>query len=1852
MKRFKIKSTMKSILCMGLAFLITVTSLLTSGAVKDNTIVVDASSAAKARVETYIGLAAGKSGTSLANIGQLTQDELQFLGVYLSNYYVPFSTELGIAGETEAFETQKAKMVDALAANMSFNEIVCEELVENIIGLSRTNYKTLKVRFMNGFNGNKQDVAPYGVMDVNYYDFINMMLGTFGSYGFKGTSQENFVSEGGFWNDLAAGLANMVSVVNPTESINASWGIYTHKSKYIGAILDTRVQYAEFGYEDDSGNFIPVLDAAIKPSYTSVDSIRLGTYGGDNDHHFTASQIAFFQCLGFVNADKYGFDFFDISGEDIGNPDASADDIISALQQKVSDGTLKVEDLLDMSAYGNEVLVDCFGNIIRGGTNHQTVVIPGCMNPFTWMPVYEDGEDDEESYGEIYQSITIPAMSLDNAGLLYDASTLEKSSYDPDHRVNAMFATKGTLENATRKTDTVETVNLNSMDDLQTKSFKTVVDYKYFILTGEYVYFDPTSQIAYGTSNTDAVSRFEKLVEAGLNLLKWVIPGGDDGGSDVEVELPGIYYWCGNDGCEGCMPKDLSDIGEFVDGKACVLGDPKNYPKGYNIKVLEMYHLGADAPGGLSENTLFRGYDWLMDSVDEIISMAPAATNEYTHIKGWNIFRGIEDRNVVNSFFDGLTGNDDESNMGLMKSLQTLAGDGGSWGSWGVVYGNDNEDIFSWANSAESVIGGSTHPYLVTQNILEADTTEAFTTICVIDSLGAFGFDTSNSAIAYDAIQFIPYYGFNGEENLNFIDSYSSSFAFGSGLEKLNRNEVVPKAEIETISPESSVALYTTYAIAGLYIDGTEDENVAKLGYRICRENLPQIANDPLLFSESYADSLLKDEIMNMLYYLLKPDAVEYVKAMIKNKLQAIMVDWHNDMVGTQGTGVTTGSTYYRTNYGYVTTPDLSEVQWTASLLDFYDSMIPILVIFMIISMLLAFVTGTMSLQRAALGVIVFSAFLLVPTNAINWVVGTSNNITNRLYGDKFVYWAVVQQETYSGAIDTAATGDSYENYIKTVYSQAAANQGGESIVLRWQAPKKMASLMLSSGDKNLLDTLQGNLLNRTLLNNTLSGEEYLDGASQYLYRDFSDISNFSRYIYHSLKEGTRSGVGPTNYTNTWTNINGVDPRDAFKDYVNAGYTNGSNSWLGSVVLSEYGSKVYMDATDCEDNASHTSILTKIKNGQIGQNDYVGINQELFNVSLAYFNNKKQGTGEYDETTGEEIVEDLTFESAILNNATETNKDDLQIELDKYGENQFNGLMVYGVLSESPYYYFSWNLYDMGMNSGANARGGYRNMLLSGDSGEFFYNMDGNGELKDFTNIRNMFVHVMPYLKRGNDIVRAWDDRYGIFIYDGVPTEEGYLDDYNIQNDDELKHKYWHNLNVARLYTIYTPWLDLMYDCSYAEPQYVSVMGEKIWVEDPLDPRSYPNSRPMIFSESEMYDYGLTEADLTEVERKILEFNRRAEEVMFELLNYYNFSDAALNSAAAIMLTFEFNNIFSETGLFSDNINLYPQNFEVKDFSYDAFLRFILSTSTGESISGSNDFYGDLVKKSSTTTAIMLLVCDVLSQYAMPFAKIVFLIAIFISSILLILVTVFKVDPEFRFVGKLMKGIFIPLLSFFVVTVGFAYVISLFMGTANNAVTQTAEVTISLGDPNMVLIAMCVIDLVCLVLYIKLLMGVWNDIKTNFKLVKDHVGGLVGGTIALGGALAISTANAVRNGGSGSGASGGYIAENGTGQESARASSRSAKKQSEVLERGDAPRNETNRMSESRRRTMNQAEGASDEKRSEAINQTIQSGRRNVNKDNAPKEKPKRRGGGTPSRGMGYNSDGTPFGKGVPEKKD
>lgn len=1611
------------------------------------------------RISTYINLAAGKSlmDDDLSGVS-LSKDQMRFLGVYVSNFFVPFGTELGEAAGDDT-ETVMDQVKDALQSGLNFSDGYAETFSETIMGLSRSSATDLVFAASINYHEDyilEDKYAPRS----NYYNFLTTMLGS----GRK-----------------------IIDNISTAISDDGDSPLYS---------TGDNLQYGYWGYMKGT-EFVPVADFYM-----------------DIEDGLTPSQVAFLACLNSVDPEMgFGWNVWDLNSSEV----SSGDELAS----------MTPELYLQMSIFGEKMMVDCFGNIIVYGHQHQVVAVPGCINPYTWVSVDADGNDKLDA-GGAYNMVNFPSMALADQGIGED---------------NPVYSDTGTATAGTSIGSVRHSTSLTSDSTIgeaiadNSSASRNIASNLQSILA----YCDGIS--GNGTDWSVTVESGSVIIAASLDAMSTL------DSSKLDESWSGWQDRAKYDAFQEAIG-ELEDKGISRNDLKNVLSALKTEAEGEISSLESMSGNGneqdTDANTGRSNVLLKSLYPLYPFSWQNNNSSEPLAEENLRFIAGaLKLYRGTNESNLDQEigFWSA-----SEWKEGLKKALQ----------SYHTTYPYDMSISLShWTldngfESADSI----TIPVTLATDSTVASPVNFLDCLIVIDDLGAYHFDTSSSAVqdykTFNALNYINEDNSTINTSTNGLGwSYGSGNNFSAGYSDIESGSVAAPLNI---SDAAKVSLYVSYCFSCLYNNTATDKanTIGMIGYRMNTSGLPDITDDPLALSEDSKSDIMLTSIRNWLYYLLHPiEGVNYVRELLTNKINGFLLGWHNDMLGTNGVGQTTGTTLYRSNTGYVTTPDLSEIEWTDALINFYNQCIPFLLVVMIVTMVFAYITGILSLQRSIFGVVIFAIFLLLPVNLINGVVGFSNRISENLYGEKFTYWALVQQESYASAIDEAADQDtngdsSYSNYLQELYAQNNAvysNQGSESIVLKWQAPKKMTSIMIGNDESYQSLSEDGQFLLNAFLSNMYSGESFVDDEdSVYLYRSYLDISNYSRYIWRGIDSGVQRAN--TSLTNDITsNVSGRlrnsinNMATDFAVYRQDGYTNagsaGTDPKSNLHVVTPLSSKIVNDAL------ADIGMLDNM-----GIDDFTGINQNLFNFGIPVFNSG-------------DSISDALFDNMDNSGASDAETDSLTRELAGYTNEDLVGLAAYSLMSESVFYYFSWNLYDLGLQPTSSTSGGYKDLLLGAENAGFFYNTVSNGELKDFMDMKSLFTYIIPYLKQCNDLVNEWDDIYGLFTYDGVPTEEGHWDDPDIQGNVEMEQRYWHNLNVARLYGIYTPWVDIMYDCSYADGEYINAMGEKFYVSDPLDPTSYPDERPMIFSESEMHEYGLGEGDLTKVERLILDCNRGMEERLYELLNYYNFSDVTLNTAAAINCAFEFNNTFSENGIFSENHNIYPQSFELADFSYDAFLRFILSNTTGETMNTTEDFYANIVDNSSMTTVLIMLILDILSMYVLPAFKIFFLIAVFLSALLIIVTTAFRVDPEQRFIKRLFAGVVLPMIKFMVITIGFAYVISLFMGTGNNAVTQTKEISIQMGDPVVVMLAMCAVNIIVLILYFKVIKKVVQDMKQNSKMAVNFMGGVFGGAAAMavgavgGAALAGSHSRGFR-GRHGEGDSGSE-AQEGTGAENERA---------------------------------------------------------------------------------------------------
>lgn len=952
-----------------------------------------------------------------------------------------------------------------------------------------------------------------------------------------------------------------------------------------------------------------------------------------------------------------------------------------------------------------------------------------------------------------------------------------------------------------------------------------------------------------------------------------------------------------------------------------------------------------------------------------------------------------------------------------------------------------------------------------------------------------------------------------------------------------------------------------------------------------------------------------ESEIASFIYYFLHPTkGIKYVATWFKNKVSGIFVNWHEDVVGSSDSNSVTGMTQYLGFSGYVTTPNLEDISWISSLVRGYNSIVIYLILIMMVILICYVLVGTITLQRGVVGIAIFASLAFLPPIGINAVVNIINKTCESMYSTKFDYWAAVQTEEYLSLlnnVENAVTVTDYVTALMQTNAEASASTsiGGASatgysgVKVKWLSPKKFNELAAFSEEVTEKITNSKSGVSGWTINALMSTQEFSTGmefylnsdSATYLYRDLLDIYRYgscSYYLYEdwgsTQKEFMLGSDLLSKYTGSCmgSKVCVANPNLRFNTYV----------------MANIESPVEGYTTEVHDDIRGTSSVNAIRKGFL----YPTVNTNSGSVN--YFDKGTNTLAANLLLTNSKCIDIITEKLDDLKSYTSSGQLKLSVNdivngnhnvifgLDQWifknGVNEFisgnlkpyengdGGLdgYYYSLYSESPYYFFSFNIrdqvhsslnyyYDYQSLKNSNGTDKFYKMLIKNNQ-DYFYNLsdnagDGYGELRDFMNMHDFFYYIMPALRPGNELVNLFADVFGMEVSDhstlhlGADGKIQYSDMNPVDSLKDLEdvlnkmtkeelYDFWHDYNVRTVYNAYTPWLNLMEACDYAKPEKIRIAGESFTVTNPLDPTSYFTTdtegkmlegRYMIFSRSEQKEAGVLWNDLTTVERKIITLQDNVYEQAIRIMNYYDLSNETLISYLAMLELFEFNKEFSQTSFFGSSYTLYPQSYELKAFTYDAYLRLILNGSTEGSnyqdelqVAGSQSIYERVLEKTSIFFGIVLLANDFVAVYLIPMLKLFFLVTIFLVSILIIIAATTKLDtPGGGILQVIWKSIVSPLLSYALISICMAAAVVLFMSSGGGNVTRRT-LYISLGDPTMTCIMMLIINIVALVLYFKVCRKVFKDFKTYVTSVFDNIGsnvvgafGAVSGAIAAGG---------------------------------------------------------------------------------------------------------------------------------------
>lgn len=1684
----------------------------------------DGSANSRAAIMMAVAKNFGDDNSKDVDLTKMSARDFRYFGVYMSNFYAPYVTEVGT--ESDATETGDKKKDDESKKNKETQDKIKEaqlktmqdtmgvsEVNANILqsttnnvswdsasdlkfGFARTNY-TKPQYLVTGSDkdGNlKRDNdgkgGPAGA-DVTLYQLNKMISGQFG-YGSPAQSIDD-ISRNGKW-----GKATDPDDGHATESL-CSIGTGRSASQTKGAkgkdLLDCwKTIYDDYKDEGKDGdNSLTEIERIVYQGYNYAYLLTPDgkpVFSMDLTAGYTTPSVASlaFASDAMNSGQGYGPNILDYM-----NPNDKK--IVESMAE--SNKNIGKE----ATSLGTKLKVDAFGNIIADGILHKFIVLPAAMNPFIWERLDEEGNPDTKD---------IPGTFLNpvNAMMMSHASEGKLCRGD-DNGEKCKVDMRG-INNARDSLTKIKNPKGGDMKYWEDEPYD-----KKPPLRKDGNQTNPVYKVARNTDKTDITAKDS-------DLLNWTRKKTTDGTITNKAFLD--YAKQGRKAYDSPLMKiyasdtqnkfDYSDPTEFAEpwfgGRGIGMEATKVPVVNKAIGAHDFLGMFEGDAEGKDKDTF--GETDVIDSNGKLVSDG-ALEDEKDDSKGLSeVWKDDKDLAYQDGWKDPkeILGKNAYTNLYATFAFASMteqgsgdedSSDGGSDSGGGSEDSDEgSEDSGDEEGSEDSDEGSEDSGNDVPTEVPAHDEDES-------EDSG----DEEGSSDSGDE---------EGSE-----DSGDEEGSEDSGDED--------SKDDESSSSSSSDDIYETPTEISKY-------QGKSLGYRMNLSGLPDVC-DSIEDTESIegcnftmsdedkekADKANKeqmdDDIRNWIWYILNPtEGFNYVTYLIKNKSTATLMGIHSDILGTTNAPIIAGSTKYLGFSGYVTMPELSDIEWADKAVDTYNSNYIYIIVVIVFIMGVYAVTGVLTLQRAIGGAILMSVCAILPAQLLDSTINISNNITSIMYGDKFTYWALMQNETYSKAIDKSAKEGDYEDYLRTQMQEnqkiditgagagsgegGVTNKGSDSVVVRWQGAKKMRTLMMdpdaSDAEKAMIKgggALTDNFMNQYDLGN--SGQSFMDEGFVHMYRSYIDLNNFSRFIYKGLnndtqgyKEDPDTSKWPEHLKKAWDERKNKFSADVQDGYVNPNKDGSTDINEGLRVTAPTSSSVYADTFPQVNEMEDLNLESK-----------VGLDTKTFDYSLKAYNN------------GTDMID------SIRETSKRFGRDDWDPSQDgKYDNEDYGGLGAYAIMSENPYYYFSWSLYDQGMDP--DGEESYKDLLLNSSDGEnsFFYNTGGNGEMKDYMDMKSMFTYVIPYLKAGNDVVRRYDNMMGGMEYTpGVPTTEGRENDEAIKSDPVLQQKYWKNLQTSRLSGIYSPWVDLLYDTKYAESQDIMVQGEKVTIKDPFNPATYPEDRPMVFSKSEQSDWGIDDGQLTTVEKKIQEVEENSMEGMFNLLNAYNFQDNVLNTAAAMENNFEFNKAFSDTKIVGDSVTLYPQSYELKNFSYDAYLRLILANATGEDINGesANDFYDKIVQSSSVFTAVVMIILDITSVYIIPAFKVFLILGVGIIMVLVIISTAIRImDGVWK---NLFNGIVKPLAGLMAIAIGHGWLVSLFMSNGNTSVTGYDGTSISLGDPVMTMLAMIVMNIVVIYLYWLVLKNVWGSLRFFGKSVVSSFAGVAQGI----GGMAKSMAN-------------------------------------------------------------------------------------------------------------------------------
>lgn len=717
-----------------------------------------------------------------------------------------------------------------------------------------------------------------------------------------------------------------------------------------------------------------------------------------------------------------------------------------------------------------------------------------------------------------------------------------------------------------------------------------------------------------------------------------------------------------------------------------------------------------------------------------------------------------------------------------------------------------------------------------------------------------------------------------------------------------------------------------------------------------------------------------KAQITDYTWKLLSPkQGRSYRNELIEGIMNEFLYNQYKKAVyGSSGVSTINSSISSSVSDGFLRLSSLSENKFTSFFIETYASNAMIL---MLVVLLISIVGGLMQGRGVsyffASFMLTISVLLLSP-NIGDIAPYLCNKLVQNMFNENMRYWAISESiENSQIEREYGSSSDEEEAAVPMLVRMLNVNYLDRTIMIKGDISKKIVESQAI--DFNELQKLK---TARWLIPSLMRQFSQEEGKADYVYTPLGDLYRNMSISYWYYTENPKVSLDKSN--------NPTYSANNYKEPV-VTYTSGSEKSEFSLYDSDKKKEIYSGYTNTKNTSGSPDYhaLSRLKSDE--ENSHTQFYMLNFGSKL-----KVMSPLEY---TDLDLSNGLTtsvwdgYAQKIADGSASTVTDSLRSVADIYMWNILNnynsyqngmpGFFNYLWMTENPAMYFYHNVKDTfeptyGVAAiSMELQGFYDKIDLDGDGNpdteemrHSFMHDATNGEVRDFLDLEELFTNVIPYLYNVQIIAGGNNGINGAF------GAEKLGESYAVYSEN-LKSWMFRSNWVTKIEEsrIYNSKDTIGYIDDSGNRQTVEIIGG-------LHPSNYSKYRPMVFSKAQMRSLGLTSADLSLVENKILKVN---DAVMLDwtlLTNYANtggMTSEVLYRQMAIDALLQFNKEFSPDNGINAAMSLHPTTLDLRSISFDSVMKLLMVSSTTNAQYIYADTMQSVISDSSTFSAIVLL---------------------------------------------------------------------------------------------------------------------------------------------------------------------------------------------------------------------------------------------------------------------------------------